>query len=136
MPLTTRIMLVALFVWAMSLPVIATPAFALGTVEDYLKCPMSEEIRSEEEAIGWWNRRSEHQQRVVLSLPCEERFVPIVCIFLYDPDLDKCTSDGLSEYRANKSCQAQGHELLSQSLEDCKQEFKKTNKPPLSHTTS
>lgn len=133
---TARIMLVALYVWALSLPVAATPAFALGTVEDYLKCPMSEEIRSEEEAIAWWNRRSEHQQRVVLALPCEERFVPIICIFLYDPDLNKCTNDGLAEYLANKSCQAKGHDLLTQGLEDCKTEFKKTYKPPFSRTTS
>ncbi|MGV8995985.1 MAG: hypothetical protein ACOH12_03455 [Parvibaculaceae bacterium] len=131
-----RVALAALFVWAMTLPITIIPTYALGTVEDYLACPMSDQIKDKDAAIAWWNRRSEAQQRVVLALPCVERFVPIVCIFLYDPDLNKCTNDGVAEYRANKSCQDKGLDILSQDMSDCKAKYKKTYKPPFSKATS
>jgi hypothetical protein len=105
-------------------------------LQDYLKCPMSSEIKNKEGAMGWWHRRTPQQQRIVLALPCEERFVPIVCIFLYDPDLVDCSNKGLAEYRANKACEAKGYDLLSQEMSDCKQNFKKTFKQPFSATTS
>jgi hypothetical protein len=126
----SRIAIASLLVWALSLPLAVVPAAALGTVEDYLACPMSDQIKDKPAAIAWWNRRSETEQRLVLSVPCEERFVPIVCIFLYDPDLKKCTKDGLAEYHANKSCQAKGLDLLSQEMADCKADYKKTYKAP------
>ncbi|MES1990492.1 MAG: hypothetical protein V4441_06035 [Pseudomonadota bacterium] len=131
-----RVTLAALFMWAMTMPLTIAPSYALGTVEDYLACPMSDQINDKPAAIAWWNRRSETEQRLVLGVPCVERFVPIVCIFLYDPDLNKCTNDGLAEYRANKSCQAKGFDLLSQEMADCKAEFKKTYKPQFSKITS
>lgn len=112
-----------------------TPAMALGTVEDYLKCPMSDQIKNKDAAIGWWNRRSESEQRIILAIPCVERFVPIVCIFLYDPDLVQCTNKGLAEYRANKACQETGLDLLSQEMADCKATFKKTFKQPFGTTS-
>ena len=105
-------------------------------LEDYLKCPMSSEIKNKEGAMGWWHRRSPEQQRIVLALPCEERFVPIVCIFLYNPDLVECSNKGLAEYRANKACEAKGLDLLSQEMADCKETFKKTFKNPFSARTS
>lgn len=105
-------------------------------LQDYLKCPMSSEIKNKEGAMGWWRRRSPEQQRIVLALPCEERFVPIVCIFLYDPDLVECSNKGLAEYRANKACEAKGLDLLSQEMSDCKARFKKTFRQPFSATTS
>ena len=131
-----RVALAAMFMWAMTLPLTIIPSYALGTVEDYLACPMSDQIKDKPAAIAWWNRRSETEQRLVLGVPCVERFVPIVCIFLYDPDLNKCTNDGLAEYHANKSCQAKGLDLLSQEMADCKAKFKKTYKPPFSKVTS
>ncbi|MGB3811009.1 MAG: hypothetical protein WA943_13030 [Parvibaculum sp.] len=109
---------------------------AADNVEDYLKCPMSSEIKNKDGAMGWWYRRSAEQQRIILALPCEERFVPIVCVFLYDPDLIGCSNKGIAEYRANKACEAKGLDLLSQEMADCKEKFKKTFKQPFSATTS
>jgi hypothetical protein len=117
-------------------PGVAPRAFAASNMEDYLKCPMSSEIKNKEGAMGWWNRRSPEQQRIVLALPCEERFVPIVCIFLYDPNLVECSNKGLAEYRANKACETKGLDLLSQEMADCKDSFKKTFKRPFGATTS
>lgn len=111
------------------------PAMAAGTVEDYLKCPMSDQITNKDAAIAWWNRRSDTEQRLVLALPCIERFVPIVCIFLYDPNLVQCTNNGVAEYRANKACQEKGLDLLSQEMADCKATFKKTFKLPFGTTS-
>jgi hypothetical protein len=114
----------------------AVKAFAADDgLQDYLKCPMSSEIKNKEGAMGWWQRRTPEQQRIVLALPCEERFVPIVCIFLYDPNLVDCSNRGLAEYRANKACQTKGLDLLSQEMADCKQEFKKKLKQPFSATS-
>jgi hypothetical protein len=109
---------------------------AADNFDDFYKCPMSSEIKNREGALGWWSRRSAEQQRVVLALPCEERFVPLVCIFLYEPDLIGCTNKGIAEYRANKYCQAKCYDLLSQEMADCKQQFKKTFKRPFPPATS
>tara|TARA_R110000868_G_scaffold144396_3_gene363488 strand:+ start:14097 stop:14498 length:402 start_codon:yes stop_codon:yes gene_type:complete len=127
-----RSLFTAFFTLATLAPLAITPVYALGTVEDYLACPMSDQIRNKEAAIAWWNRRSELEQRLVLSVPCVERFAPIICIFLYNPDLKGCTEKGLAEYRANKSCQDRGMDLLSQQMSDCKEEFKRNYKPPTS----
>ena len=132
MPTLLRIALAGLFALSTLLSLTVLPAHALGTVEDYLACPMSEQIKNKEAAIAWWNRRSELEQRLVLSVPCVERFAPIICIFLYNPDLKGCTEKGLAEYRANKSCQDRGMDLLSQEMSDCKDEFKRNYKPPTS----
>jgi len=132
-----RIALAALMSLALVAGALIVPAAAVDQgLEDYLKCPMSSEIKNKEGAMGWWHRRSPEQQRIVLALPCEERFVPIVCIFLYDPNLVECSNKGLAEYRANKACEAKGLDLLSQEMADCKEAFKKTFKYPFSTKTS
>lgn len=116
---------------------VPTPANAAASgADDYLACPMSNRERDEANARDWWNRRSALEQRTILALPCEERFVPIVCIFLYEPDLVKCTDHGLAEYKANKACETKGLDLLSQAMADCKAEYKKTYKSPLTGGTS
>lgn len=127
-----RTVLAGLFALSTLLSLAISPAHALGTVEDYLACPMSDQIKDKDAAIAWWNRRSELEQRLILSVPCVERFAPIICIFLYNPDLKDCTAKGLAEYRANKSCQDRGMDLLSQEMSDCKEEFKRNYKPPTS----
>ncbi|HEY4343426.1 MAG TPA: hypothetical protein VGN05_03695, partial [Parvibaculum sp.] len=33
-------------------------------LQDYLKCPMSSEIKNKEGAMGWWHRRTPEQQRI------------------------------------------------------------------------
>lgn len=132
MPPLLRTALAVLFVMSSLLPFAIVPAFALGTVEDYLACPMSDQIKDKQAAISWWNRRSELEQRLILSVPCVERFAPVICIFLYNPDLKGCTARGLAEYRANKSCQDKGHDLLSQEMADCKEDFKRNHKPATS----
>lgn len=132
-----RIVLAALTGFVLVGGALVVPAAAADQgLEDYLKCPMSSEIKNKEGAIGWWHRRSPEQQRIILALPCEERFVPIVCVFLYDPNLVECTNKGLAEYRANKACEAKGLDLLSQEMSDCKARFKKTFKYPFSAKTS
>lgn len=138
MPAAAKITITMLYGWFTVVSILFTstaPTMALGTVEDYLKCPMSDQIKNKDAAIGWWNRRSESQQRIVLAIPCVERFVPIICIFLYDPNLVQCTNNGLAEYRANKACQEKGLDLLSQEMEDCKATFKKAFKPPFGTTS-
>lgn len=78
----------------------------------------------------WWGRRSAEEKKYISELPCEERFIPMVCIFLFEPDLKGCTNKRVAEYRADKSCSAKGHELLSEAHAACKDDFKKTFKPP------
>lgn len=80
----------------------------------------------------WWNKRTPEQQTYIRDLPCNERYIPMVCIFLFDPDLKGCTNRGVAESRANASCQAKGYDLMSQELADCKDTFKKTFKKPFS----
>lgn len=87
-------------------------------------------------ARGWWDRRTAAQHKVILALPCEERYIPMVCIFLYEPDLVDCTNKGVAEKRATAACQKKGFDLMSQELADCKDEFKKTFKPPFPRVTS
>jgi hypothetical protein len=78
----------------------------------------------------WWDKRSPDQQTYIRDLPCDERYIPMVCIFLFEPDLKGCTNKGVAEFRANRSCEAKGLDILSQEMLDCKTEFKKTFKAP------
>jgi hypothetical protein len=80
----------------------------------------------------WWDKRTPEQQTYIRELPCNERYIPMVCITLFDPDLKGCTNKGVAEYRANKACEAKGFDILSQEMLDCKTEFKKTFKVPFS----
>jgi len=78
----------------------------------------------------WWSRRSAEQKKYISELPCEERFIPMICIFLFDPDLRGCTNRRVAEYRADKVCSSKGHELLSEAHAACKEDFKKSFTPP------
>lgn len=87
---------------------------------------------SDQSLQEWWNRRTPEQKTYIAGLPCDERYIPMTCIFLYDPDLKGCTNKGVAEFRANAACQAKGYDLMSQEQLDCKNKFKKTFKPPFS----
>jgi hypothetical protein len=80
----------------------------------------------------WWDKRSPEQQKYIRELPCKERYIPMVCIFLFDPDLKECTNKGVAESRASASCQAKGLDLMSQEFADCKDAYKKSFKVPFS----
>ena len=80
----------------------------------------------------WWDKRTPEQQTYIRELPCDERYIPMVCIFLFDPDLKGCVNKGVAEFRASASCQAKGYDLMSQEQLDCKNDFKKTFKKPFS----
>jgi hypothetical protein len=122
----------ALLGWFGAKPVIAADKTDVGVIN----CLMSTEVKNREGAQGWWDRRSEAEHKVILALPCEERYIPMVCIFLYEPDLIDCTNKGVAEKRATAACQAKGYDLMSQELADCKAQFKKTFKPPFPRVTS
>lgn len=125
------------FVLALLAGVARQPAFAVSeNDEGVVNCLMSSRVQNREGAQGWWDRRTEAQRKIILALPCSERYIPMVCIFLYEPDLVDCTNKGVAESRATSACQAKGYELLSQELVDCKAEFKKTFKPPFPHVSS
>ena len=77
------------------------------------ECIDSEKSGNPQATAAWWGRRSAEEKKYISELPCEERYIPMVCIFLYDPDLRGCTNKGVAEYRADKACSKKGHELLS-----------------------
>lgn len=111
-------------------------AQAAETDDAIANCLQSERTTSKEGTMAWWNRRTPEQQKTILSLPCEERYIPMVCVFLFDPDFVGCTNKGVAEKRATAACQAKGYDLMSQELADCKTEFKKTFKAPLPGASS
>lgn len=82
-------------------------------------------------ALAWWGRRSAEEKSVLLSVSCEERYIPAVCIFLYDPDLKGCTAKGVAEYRAERACAAKGFEVLTQEMVDCKEDWKRHSTPTM-----
>ena len=82
------------------------------------------------DGIAWWNRRTEEQKKYIRELPCQERYIPMVCIFLWEPDLRGCTNKGVAEYKADRACTAEGHALLSEAHASCKDRFKKSFTPP------
>lgn len=97
------------------------------------ECMQSETRKIPDERMQeWWDKRSPEQQKYIRELPCNERYIPMVCIFLFDPDLKGCTNKGVAESRANAACQSKGYDLMSQELADCKSDFKKTFKSPFS----
>jgi hypothetical protein len=125
------------FMLALSLSLWGQSAYAVSeSDEGVVNCLMSSRVQNREGAQGWWDRRTEAQRKIILALPCSERYIPMVCIFLYDPDLTDCTNKGVAESRATAACQAKGYDLMSQELADCKAEFKKTFKPPFPHVSS
>src|SRR5882757_847001 len=86
-----------------------------------INCLMSDRVKNREGAQGWWDRRTDAQHKIILALPCEERYIPMVCIYLFEPDLADCTNKGVAEKRATAFCQAKGLDLMSQELADCKE---------------
>lgn len=104
----------------------AKPAHAQAVPE----CIDSDKTGNPQATAAWWNRRSPEQKKYISELPCEQRFIPMVCIFLWDPDLRGCTNKGVAEYQADRACSAEGHALLSEAHASCKDRFKKTFTPP------
>ena len=97
------------------------------------ECMQSDTRRIPEERMQeWWDKRTPEQQKYIRELPCKERYIPMVCIFLFDPDLKGCTNKGVAESRASAACQAKGYDLMSQEFADCKSDYKKNFKPPFS----
>jgi hypothetical protein len=100
------------------------------------ECIDSDKSGNPQATAAWWNRRTPEQQKYIRELPCNERYIPMVCVFLWDPDLRGCTNNGVAEYRADKACTAEGYELLSAEHAACKERFKKTFVPPFPNPTS
>ena len=78
----------------------------------------------------WWDKRSPEQQKYIRELPCEERYIPMVCILLADPDMKQCTNLRVADSRANHACQGKGADFMSEEFAACKVQFKKTFVPP------
>ena len=133
----TRFTLAILFALGLFAASARQPAFAVSEDDDaVVKCLMSSRTENKDGAQGWWDRRTEVQRKIIMALPCNERYIPMVCIFLYDPDLVGCTNKGVADSRATAACQSKGYDLMSQELADCKAEFKKTFKPPFPRVSS
>tara|TARA_R110000868_G_scaffold144396_3_gene363489 strand:+ start:14590 stop:14973 length:384 start_codon:yes stop_codon:yes gene_type:complete len=117
-----------------ALALMLTGWLALPTAAQAGKAPecMQSDTRSltPERLQEWWDKRNPEQQKYISELPCEERYLPMICIFLFNPDLKGCTNDSVAEYRANKACQAKGLDLLSEEMLACKNDFKKSFKTP------
>jgi hypothetical protein len=84
----------------------------------------------QERVQEWWDKRTPEQQKYIRELPCDERYIPMVCIFLFDPDLKRCTNNGVAESRATRACQAKGYDLMSEELAACKEDYRKKFKRP------
>lgn len=74
-------------------------------------------------AQAWWDRRNPQEQKYISELPCEERYIPMVCIFLWVPDLQSCVNKRVGDYRASKYCDKQGFELLSEEHVACQKKW-------------
>ena len=94
------------------------------------ECIDSDTDGNPQATAAWWSRRSAEEKKYISELPCEQRFIPLVCIFLWEPDMRGCTNRGVAEYRADKACTAEGHALLSEAHSACKERFKKSFTPP------
>lgn len=134
---SAKFLMAMLFALALTAVAGQPPAHAVSDKDEgVIECLMSTRVKNKDGAQGWWDRRTDQQRRLILALPCNERYIPMVCIFLYDPDLVGCTNKGVAESRATAACQAKGYDLMSQELADCKAEFKKTFKPPFPRVSS
>lgn len=78
----------------------------------------------------WWDKRTPEQQKYIRELPCDERYIPMTCIFLFDPDLKECTNKGVTEFRASRSCEGKGMDIMSEEFAACKETYKKANAQP------
>lgn len=78
----------------------------------------------------WWDKRTPQQQKYMRELPCEERYIPMVCILLADPDLKQCTNLRVADFRASRACKGKGADFMSEEFAACREAFKKTFVPP------
>ena len=101
----------------------AAPAVAQPTFEEFRHCLDSPTQGDRAAGDGWWSRRSAQEQRYMIELPCEEKYIVAVCVFLYDPDLKGCTNKGVARFRADRHCAAQGYEILTEERAACTEEF-------------
>ena len=95
------------------------PEDVAAQYEQVRLCTNNAADANQTEGLNWWNRRTPEQQRYMLELPCEEKYIVTICVFLYDPDLKGCTNKGVARYRADRHCAAQGHEILSPEKAAC-----------------
>lgn len=110
--------------------VLGTSAVKAGESDAQASACLAQKTSDEQaKALSWWGRRSSEEKKILLSVSCEERYIPAVCIFLYDPDLKGCTAKGVAEYRAERACAAKGFEILTQELVDCKDDWKRKTTP-------
>ncbi|MEQ9519751.1 MAG: hypothetical protein RLN89_09960 [Parvibaculum sp.] len=110
-------------------PVANLPADASAQYEQVRVCTNNAKDANQTEGLNWWNRRTPQQQRYMLELPCEEKYIVTICVFLYDPDLKGCTNKGVARYRADRHCAAQGFEILSEEKAACEKEYVANFKP-------
>lgn len=99
--------------------------------EEAAACLAQKTPDDQAKALSWWGRRSADEKKILLSVSCEERYIPAVCIFLYDPDLKGCTAKGVAEYRAERACAAKGFKILTQEFVDCKEDWKRKSTPTM-----
>lgn len=104
-------------------PAAVVPSGLEAKYEEVRLCINNAKDANQTEGLNWWNRRTPEQQRYMLELPCEEKYIVAVCVFLYNPDLKGCTNKGVARYRADRHCAAQGHEILSPEKAACEAEF-------------
>ncbi len=107
----------------------STPVAAVETYEEFRHCLDSPTQGNRAAGDGWWSRRSAEEQKYMIELPCEEKYIVAICVFLYDPDLKGCTNKGVARFRADRHCAAQGHEILSEERAACTQEYVANFKP-------
>lgn len=108
---------------------IGSPAAAEPTYDEFRHCLDSPTQGNRAAGDGWWSRRSAQEQRYMIELPCEEKYIVAICVFLYDPDLKGCTNKGVARFRADRHCAAEGHEILSEERAACTQEYVAKFKP-------
>lgn len=85
----------------------------------------------ESKCVAWWNRRTKAQQAFILALPVEDRHQAVTCMFLLgfpkkiNNQLRDCTHKAIINHRAGAACEADGHELLSVAMRDCREAWEK-----------
>ena len=103
---------------------LSSPATAADETYEQMRACLDSVTQGDENAgQAWWDRRDAEQQRYMRELPCEEKYIVAVCVFLYDPDLKACTNRGVARYRGDRHCATQGHEILSESKAACMRDY-------------
>ena len=97
------------------------------TVPDCLEAETGPKVEGAGQA--WWDRRTAQEQNMMRTLPCKERYIVAVCIFLQEPDLNACVNKGVSRKRAAVHCAQEGHEILSKEMAACESAFVQNSQP-------